>query len=81
MRMLQGGDAAMVNTLFPTRSGSDFQPGSNAWAVSGRMTASGKPILANDPHLEYSLPSLWYLVHLRAPGINVPALIFPAFPA
>lgn len=45
--------------------------GSNNWVVSGRKTASGFPILANDPHRSISLPSLRYMVHLVAPGWNV----------
>lgn len=44
--------------------------GSNNWAVSGEKTRSGNPILANDPHLGLSLPSIWYEVQLKAPGIN-----------
>lgn len=39
--------------------------GSNAWAVSGKLTASGKPILANDPHMRPSLPGVWYQVGLH----------------
>ncbi len=44
--------------------------GSNNWAVSGSKTKSGYPILANDPHLSLTLPSIWYEVQLNAPGIN-----------
>jgi penicillin amidase len=44
--------------------------GSNNWAVSGSKTSSGYPILANDPHLSLTLPSIWYEVQLHAPGIN-----------
>jgi len=44
--------------------------GSNNWAVSGSKTESGYPILANDPHLSLTLPSIWYEVQLHAPGIN-----------
>ncbi len=44
--------------------------GSNNWAVDGSKTASGYPILANDPHLGLTLPSIWYEVQLNAPGIN-----------
>jgi penicillin amidase len=44
---------------------------SNNWVVSGKHTASGKPLLANDPHLAASAPSIWYLVHLTAPGLRV----------
>jgi penicillin amidase len=69
--MLESGDRAKVEFLTPPTGGSDPQPGSNAWAISGAHTASGKPILANDPHLEFSLPSPWYLVALQAPGLNV----------
>ena len=45
--------------------------GSNNWIISGRLTESGSPILANDPHRALSTPSLRYLVHLNAPGWNV----------
>lgn len=44
--------------------------GSNNWVVSGSKTESGYPILANDPHLGLTLPSIWYEVQLYAPGIN-----------
>lgn len=44
--------------------------GSNNWVVSGSKTKSGYPILANDPHLSLSLPSIWYEVQLHAPGLN-----------
>ena len=45
--------------------------GSNAWVVGGSKTASGRPILANDPHLEGVLPPHWYLASLRTPGWHV----------
>jgi penicillin amidase len=45
--------------------------GSNNWVVSGRLSASGHPLLANDPHRSQSVPSLRYWVHLVAPGWNV----------
>jgi len=45
--------------------------GSNNWAVSGKRTSTGRPLLANDPHRALTLPSLRYLVHLSAPGINL----------
>jgi penicillin amidase len=44
---------------------------SNNWVVSGKRTASGKPLLANDPHLAPSAPSIWYMIHLSAPGLRV----------
>lgn len=45
--------------------------GSNNWAVSGKKTASGYPLLANDPHLALNLPSIWLEMHLVAPTVDV----------
>ncbi|MDD2808831.1 penicillin acylase family protein [Rhodoferax sp.] len=45
--------------------------GSNAWAVSGQRTSSGKPMLAGDPHIGFSLPAVWYEAHLSAPGFEL----------
>jgi penicillin G amidase len=46
-------------------------PGSNNWVISGALSATGKPVVANDPHRQVTNPSLRYLVHLHAPGWNV----------
>ena len=54
--------------------------GSNNWAVSGSKTASGSPILCNDPHLDLNLPSIWYIIHLSAPGINTMGGSLPGVP-
>lgn len=54
--------------------------GSNNWTVSGALTASGKPLLANDPHRVIGLPSLRYMVHLVAPGWNVIGAGEPGLP-
>jgi penicillin G amidase len=54
--------------------------GSNNWVVSGKHTASGKPLLANDMHLELTLPSIWYEIHLTAPGWNVKGFALPGAP-
>ena len=54
--------------------------GSNNWAVSGNKTVSGMPILANDPHLTLSLPSIWYQVQLIAPDVNVYGSTMPGTP-
>ena len=43
---------------------------SNNWVISGKRTVSGKPLLANDPHLRPTAPSIWHMVHLSAPGIR-----------
>jgi len=54
--------------------------GSNNWAVSGSKTASGSPMLSGDPHLDLSLPSLWYAIQLHAPGINSMGASLPGLP-
>src|SRR6185295_998850 len=53
---------------------------SNNWVVSGKHTVSGKPLLANDPHLQATAPSIWYLVHLSAPGLRVAGVSAPGGP-
>ncbi|HZB48781.1 MAG TPA: penicillin acylase family protein, partial [Mycobacteriales bacterium] len=54
--------------------------GSNEWVVSGRLTKDGRPILANDPHLGLSNPSIFYPVHLRAPGLDAAGEGFAGVP-
>lgn len=54
--------------------------GSNNWVVSGAHTMSGKPLLANDPHLALSAPSIWYMAHLSAPDLNVVGATLPGIP-
>jgi penicillin amidase len=54
--------------------------GSNNWVVSGDHTATGKPLLANDTHLELSIPAIWYELHLTAPGWNVKGFTLPGAP-
>ena len=53
---------------------------SNNWVVSGKRTVSGKPLLANDPHIPASAPSIWYLTELSAPGMHVAGATFPGAP-
>ncbi|MEO6830901.1 MAG: penicillin acylase family protein, partial [Chitinophagaceae bacterium] len=54
--------------------------GSNNWAISGTHTASGKPILCNDPHLALNLPCLWFEMQLTAPGVNSYGVSLPGAP-
>lgn len=54
--------------------------GSNNWAVDGTKTASGKPILCNDPHLGFRLPSIWYAAHISVGGASVAGVTFPGCP-
>lgn len=54
--------------------------GSNNWALSGAKTATGFPILTNDPHLGLTLPSIWYQVQLYGPDVNVYGVTLPGAP-
>lgn len=54
--------------------------GSNDWVVSGDKTESGLPLLADDPHLGLSTPSIWYQMHLEADDMNVSGVIFAGVP-
>jgi penicillin amidase len=74
--LLQNLVGSDVRIEFP----SDTAAGSNNWTISGRLTSSGKPILANDPHRVMALPSLRYIVHLVAPGWNVIGAGEPGLP-
>src|SRR5919106_1923374 len=54
--------------------------GSNGWVVDGSRTETGKPLLANDPHLAISVPSAWFECHLVGPGIDVAGVTLPFSP-
>ncbi|MEO8144753.1 MAG: penicillin acylase family protein, partial [Betaproteobacteria bacterium] len=54
--------------------------GSNNWVVSGERSESGKPLLANDPHLGLTAPPVWYFAHISAPGLNVIGSTLPGVP-
>ena len=85
-QMLAGGEPDKVNYLFGFRGGGEFmpggdaQPGSNAWVISGAHSADGKPLLSNDMHLEFSLPGIWHMDHIEAPGMNVSGVALPGLP-
>lgn len=54
--------------------------GSNNWAISGEKSASGYPILANDPHLQLNLPSIWFEIQMVSPNVNVYGVSLPGAP-
>lgn len=61
--------------------GGDGQPaGSNAWAIGGTRTRSGRPLLAGDPHRLLEMPNTYLQVHLAAPGVDVAGLAFAGVP-
>jgi penicillin amidase len=55
--------------------------GSNNWVVNGSRTVSGKPLLANDPHLSLAAPAIWYFTRQKAPGIDVTGATLPGAPS
>jgi len=60
--------------------GTDALAASNNWVVSGSHTVTGKPLLANDPHLRPTAPSIWHLIHLSAPGVRVAGVATAGLP-
>lgn len=62
---------AQVSRQAQELAGVPLFEGSNAWAVSSQRSSSGKPLLAGDPHIEFSVPSVWYEAHLSMPGFEL----------
>ena len=58
----------------------DSEVGSNSWIVSGEKTVSGKPLLASDPHLPPTSPSIWHMVHLSTGDLRVSGVAVPGVP-
>jgi penicillin amidase len=54
--------------------------GSNNWVISGELTNTGMPLLANDMHLGLSIPAIWYENHLQAEGLHLSGITFPGIP-
>ncbi len=75
-----GLDASLLDYLVPSDQRIPFPRESNNWTISGKLTATGKPMLANDPHRSILAPSLRYMVHLVAPGWDVIGAGEPALP-
>lgn len=66
--------------LVAERSDPTREEGSNNWVIAPDRSATGRPMLANDPHREHSVPSLRYVVHLEAPGLHIAGAGEPALP-
>ncbi|MEP7117917.1 MAG: penicillin acylase family protein [Acidobacteriota bacterium] len=77
---LAGGDGPGYPAALAWLDPSAPRANSNAWVVSGKRTATGRPILANDPHLLIELPSVWYEMHLVAAGLDVQGVSLPGTP-
>jgi len=75
------GDAELISQADQLKGLLGTNGGSNNWVVSGARSASGKPLLASDPHLHGSrLPGPWYFAHLQAPTLDVSGGFFPGLP-
>ena len=70
--------AQMDETIKPEKKKDGV--GSNNWVIGGGKTASGYPILANDPHLNLTFPSIWFQVQLSSPTVNVNGASLPGAP-
>ena len=76
---LDGNARALLALLgLPTCDG--CVSGSNNWVIAGRHTASGKPLLSNDMHLGLSVPGIWYIADLCAPGFHAAGVTLPGMP-
>ena len=71
-------DPGLVDWLSEFESPSGI--GSNSWVVAGEHTASGAPIVANDPHLSLMVPPVWYEMNLSTPETSVRGVTFPGVP-
>ncbi|HUP28806.1 MAG TPA: penicillin acylase family protein [Usitatibacter sp.] len=79
-RQLYAGLDATAAGLIALSPGAEQAMGSNSWVVSGARSETGKPLLANDPHLGLQAPALWYLAHVQTPEGNVVGGTLPGLP-
>jgi len=78
-QMIQGGHPLVADFIL---GGARHEAiGSNNWVVDGSLTATGKPLLANDPHLGTQIPSIWYLAHISAGDVELIGATLPGTPA
>ena len=80
LRHLSSGAEAVNRVDYGSAGGEDGEAGSNNWAVSGVRTASGKPLLAGDPHRGLDTPNVYYQNHVSCPDFDVVGLSFPGCP-
>jgi penicillin amidase len=73
-------DPRALRDLLGLPACSNCEPGSNNWVISGKHTASGKPLLSNDMHLALTEPNIWYMADLKAPGFHAAGVTLPGMP-
>jgi penicillin amidase len=72
--------AALADTISKIAPGTPAGGGSNSWVLSGARTTTGKPLLANDPHLAGQSPAVWYLAHITGGQLDVIGATLPGVP-
>jgi len=80
LKSLYASIAPQANALLARWPEPSQSIGSNSWVVSGDHSQTGKPLLANDPHLDLQAPSIWYLAHISTPAGNVVGGTLPGVP-
>jgi penicillin G amidase len=75
-----GVDIAALRAMLGLPDCSGCVSGSNNWVISGKHTASGKPLLSNDMHLVLTEPNIWYMAELNAPGYHAAGVALPGMP-
>ncbi|HEY5209409.1 MAG TPA: penicillin acylase family protein [Stellaceae bacterium] len=75
---LRGLDLNAIYAALPAFVGPLYE--SNNWVVDGKHTVSGKPLLANDPHLSLTAPGVWYLARIKTPEMDVAGVTAPGVP-
>jgi penicillin amidase len=71
---------AFEGQAYPATEPDAFRAGSNDWVVSGQHTVTGKPLLANDMHLDHQMPNLWFEAHLKSGKFDVAGVTLPGVP-
>ena len=73
----------MANKIIPLYSGASLEKsnGSNGWVISPNKSESGAVLFANDPHLPLTVPSIWFLIHINCPNLNVMGSSFAGLPS
>ncbi len=75
------GSTRLAEPVSPPLGGFDDATGSNNWVVSGKLTASGKPLVASDPHIAIEAVSCWYQAHLHGSSFHVAGMTYVGMPA
>jgi penicillin amidase len=73
-------DPRALQALLGLPACTNCTPGSNNWVISGKHTASGKPLLSNDMHLSLTEPNIWFMADLKAPGFHAAGVTLPGLP-